>query len=54
MVNVELENPGGVTNWVSWAYGPIANMLAGPAGEYMLADRVTDPVGERVAEGGSD
>lgn len=29
-------------------------MDAGPPGEYMLADRETDPAGDWVAEGGSE
>ena len=32
---VYVENTGGETNCVSWAYGPTANMLVGSLGEYM-------------------
>ena len=53
---VKVEKTGGETNWVSWTYGPIAKMEAGP-GEYILADiEVKDnkPAGDCVQEGGSD
>lgn len=30
---VKAENTGGVTSWVSCAYGPMAKMDAGPRGE---------------------
>lgn len=54
---VYVEKTGGETNCVSWAYGPIANMLAGPPGEYVLAEtevKDRNPPGEWVADGGSD
>lgn len=35
---VKVEKTGGDTSWVSWAYGPVANMVEeGPPGEF--ADR---------------
>lgn len=48
---------GGETSWVSWAYGPIAKIEAGPPGENILADTgVKDsvPAGDCATEGGSD
>lgn len=34
---VKVEKTGGETSWVSWAYGPVANIMEeGPPGE--LAD----------------
>lgn len=52
-----MEKTGGDTSCVSCAYGPMANMLAGPPGEYMLAEtevKERKPPGEWVADGGSD
>lgn len=54
---VKVENIGGETSWVSWAYGPTAKMERGPPGEYMLAEievRETKPAGECAADGGSE
>lgn len=54
---VKAENTGGVTNWVSCAYGPMAKMEWGPRGEYVWTEREardSNPEGECVADGGSD
>lgn len=38
---VNVEKTGGETSCVSWAYGPIVNMVFGGPGEEMLADAAT-------------
>lgn len=46
-----------MTNWVSWAYGPMAKMERGPPGEYILGDRElrpVEPAGDCRADGGSE